>query len=192
MVNTLFKIDDFCYAYHLKSNFMKKLIISAVYLFSLSIAFAQEKQNYSHLNIGCGLGLDYGGFGARLTVLPAKQVNLFGSLGYNFDRLGYNAGVGFRFLPDNKFCPYFSAMYGYNAVVLTKDDKYTKTFYGPSAGVGFELRKSNESKDYFNLELLLPFRSKEFKDYKDELENNYHYKFISFPFAFSIGYHIGF
>lgn len=164
-------------------------------------ALSQEKKDaeekaYSSLNVGVGLGIDYGGIGGRVTFLPIRQAFLFGSLGYNFDGVGYNVGAGFRILPNKRACPYLIAMYGYNAVSLVLingefQKEYIKTFYGPSAGLGLELRGRNNAKNYLNIELLYLMRSQKFKDYRKQLEDDLGAEFFLLPVSFSIGYHIG-
>lgn len=181
---------------------MKKLFITTVFILVFFKSFPQQKQkaeeiDFHRFNAGFGLGIDYGGIGGRLTFLPLQQVFLFGGLGYNIDGLGYNAGGGFRFLTGKRMVPYLIAMYGYNAVMLVfingeYQKQYTKAFSGPSAGFGLEQRAGREAKNYFNLELLWLFKSKEFKNYKTDLEENLGAKIIQLPVAFSIGYHIGF
>jgi len=181
---------------------MKKLLITAGLFLSFFIGTSQEKKeaeekSFFRFNAGFGLGIDYGGIGGRFTVLPVKQAFLFGGLGYNIDGLGYNVGAGFRFVTEKRGVPYIIAMYGYNAVMLLfingdYQKQYTKSFYGPSAGLGLEQRSGKDAKNYLNLELLWLFKSQAFKDYKKELENNLDAKIIELPVALSIGYHIGF
>src|SRR5687768_6116891 len=66
---------------------------------------SKAKDDFSRGNIGIGMGIDYGGFGVRLTVLPAKPVFLFAGLGYNLAGIGYNIGAGVRLAPERPFCP---------------------------------------------------------------------------------------
>lgn len=176
---------------------MKKLIPFCIALMSFADCFAQDNNRKVEINAGIGLGIDYGGFGGRITVSPIEQVFAFGALGYNIDGLGYNAGGGFRFSPGKRFSPYAIGMYGYNSlVILLENDEYqpayTKAFNGASVGLGFEQRRIVGSKNFFNFELLYPLRSQSFKDYKSLLERTRNAKFVSLPFAFSVGYHIGF
>jgi hypothetical protein len=181
---------------------MKKLIMTWALFLAFFIGHSQEKKEaegktYPRFNTGFGLGIDYGGIGGRLTAVPVKQAFFFGDLGYNIDGAGYNVGAGFRFSPEKKGCPYFLAMYGYNAVVIVfinsqYQKQYNKTFYGPSAGFGLEQRARKNAKNYFNMELLYLFRSQKFKDYKTKLENDLGATFLSLPVSFSIGYHVGF
>ncbi|HNV52900.1 MAG TPA: hypothetical protein PKM28_08430, partial [Tenuifilaceae bacterium] len=96
---------------------MKKFyLIVVVVSFLSAISIAQENSTPSKVNLGLGMGLDYGGFGGRFTFVPTKNFALFGGFGYNLLGLGYNVGGTYRILPDKRICPTISAMYGYNAV----------------------------------------------------------------------------
>jgi hypothetical protein len=175
---------------------MKRLIFSGLFSWVFLAALAQEKHILPELNLGLGLGIDYGGIGGRLTVSPVNHLILFGALGYNIAGVGYNIGAGYRFSPQKQFRPYVLGMYGYNTVVIALingayESQYTKTFYGPSLGVGFEQRNSSQGKNYFNLEVLAPLRSRAFKDYKDMLKAK-DIKLYALPISISLGYHIGF
>jgi hypothetical protein len=153
---------------------------------------SKGKDDFSRGNIGIGMGIDYGGFGVRLTVLPAKPVFLFAGLGYNLAGIGYNIGAGLRLAPERRFCPYLLGMYGYNGVIVIKnDDQNTRSYYGPSIGAGFEVR-SRSKKNYFNFELLLPFRPDSFNDDMDRLEKTgVEFSNKPLPVSFSFGYHFG-
>jgi len=171
---------------------MKKLFVSAISFFCFASVFAQEDVKYPRYNVGFGLGIDYGGIGGRLSVLPVSQVAVFGGLGYNLNGAGYNVGAAYRLSPAKRFCPYVIGMYGYNAVIIVSGSKSSnRTYYGPSVGMGFEKHKSAGSKNYFNFEVLVPFRSSAYKKYKDDLEDDTNSKIISLPIAISIGYHVG-
>ena len=144
-------------------------------------------------NFGLGLGIDYGGFGTRFTVLPDKHVMLFIALGYNLNDLGVNAGGGYLITPDKKFCPYFIGMYGYNAVIVIENaSRYNKTYYGPSFGFGMEFIK-RFGNNFWNIELLAPLRSTHYEDDLRNIKNNPQIRLDSEPppFAFSVGYHFG-
>jgi hypothetical protein len=141
-------------------------------------------------NAGIGIGIDYGGFGGRLTYLVAEKFGLFGALGYNLLGVGFNAGGIYRFLPKSNYCPYLGAMYGYNAVLKVEGgDQYNQIYYGPSFTLGLEIWQKMKP-NYFNVEFIVPIRSSEFKS---DVDNpNIELKTEPIPVAFSIGYHIGF
>src|SRR5687768_8932303 len=119
---------------------MKKILV-AILLFSAIHSHAQyewEEEEYK-ANFGFGMGISYGGFGGRLSVLPAKQVALFAAGGYNLNGFGYNLGAEVRLLPGKKVVPVLLAMYGYNGVIVVRGaEQYNKTYYGPTMGGGVE------------------------------------------------------
>lgn len=183
---------------------MKKLLASLVLCAICGYSFAQSEnvdkdqydENYEfsetreiNVSAGVGIGLDYGGIGARLTFAPVKYVALFGALGYNLNGAGYNGGAVIRILPESMVCPFISAMYGYNAVIIIDGWKEkNKTYYGYSVGTGIELRRP--SGNYWNFEMLIPARSKEFKDDYDELDRNPDVEMPdALPIQVSVGYH---
>lgn len=175
--------------------------------FCLSICtfptFAQDStlvesynEAHSHVNFGLGYGLDYGGLGIRFAALPIQHIALFAGLGYNFDRLGFNGGLSFQILPDNRVCPVVLAMYGYNGTVIVRGATATdlnKTYYGPSVGAGVHFRDKKRL-NFINVEILVPFRSQEFKDYHDNLKSNPLIRDVNdtFPITFAVGYHLAF
>jgi hypothetical protein len=145
-------------------------------------------------SFGIGLGLDYGGIGGKIAILPSKNFGLFAGLGYNFVGAGINAGVVARLSPDKRACPYLTAMYGYNAAIRVSGDvEFSETYYGPSMGFGVELHGRRKPLNFFSLELLVPFRSSQFNDDLDAIQSN---PFIDmndlWPVTISFGYHWGF
>jgi hypothetical protein len=156
---------------------------------SISTLHGQHK---TRANIGAGGGLSYGGFGARLTYLPVKQIGLFGSLGYNLDALGYNLGVQVHLPTEKRVSFYLTGMYGYNAVMKVEAPATTgkTTYYGISTGPGFEFGLNERS--FLAAEVLWPFRPQVYRDALDDLKSiNYDVK-GAFPVAFCIGYHFKF
>lgn len=148
----------------------------------------------SKMNIGIGIGLDYGGIGGRITFLPLKRLAVFGGIGYALVDFGYNVGGQFRFLPDSRFCPTFGFMYGYNGVIKVQNaSEYDKIYYGTSISGGVEMHFGGRD-NYMNIELLVPFRSKTFYDDWDRLKQQSNISIVSdpLPIAISIGYHFAF
>jgi hypothetical protein len=179
------------------------LILIACFLYTIPV-FSQDEKKEEELeyagyeearhiaNLGFGLGLDYGGFGAQLGFLPVKSVSIFGSIGYNLVGAGYNGGIAFLIAPNKKVCPKFVAMYGYNAVIIVQGtSQYNKSYYGPSIGGGIHINMRNDQ-NFLNIELFVPFRSSEFSNDLKALKNNSSITGLSdpFPITFSIGYHI--
>lgn len=151
-----------------------------------------EEEEISYVNIGVGLGLSYGGIGARLSAFPIEHFGVFGAVGFNLHKAGYNVGGIVRVLPKKMFCPVNMGMYGYNGVIVVAGvDQYNKTYYGPSFGGGTEIRFKNNT--YLNVELLIPVRSKAWYDDVDALMNNPSIEITEpLPITFSIGYHTKF
>ena len=93
--------------------FMKRLFFFFSLMLLTSLSFAQNYTRYdipeqeSKMNIGLGIGLDYGGIGGRITFLPVKRLALFAGVGYALVDFGYNLGAQLRIIPDNKFLPDF-------------------------------------------------------------------------------------
>ncbi len=170
---------------------MKKFYLIAAVVSFLSVnSIAQENSTPSKVNLGLGMGLDYGGFGGRISFVPTKNFALFGGFGYNLLGLGYNVGGTYRILPDKRICPTISAMYGYNAVIkISGASELDKTYYGPSFSLGIEFRPQN--KGYWNVELIVPVRSKDYQDDMDAIKDNPSIELKSepLPIAISVGYH---
>jgi hypothetical protein len=184
---------------------MKRLIVLLALLMSLCViqVRAQEEQeeqetekNYEYeergpfANLGIGIGLDYGGIGARLSVLPIKAIALFGAVGYNFNGTGFNAGVSIQVLPKKKVTPTIKMMYGYNAVIALEGvDDFPKTYNGLTFGAGMQL--NSKKGNFFSAALLVPIRSQEYHDDMDELLNNPNITDLVPlpPIGISIGYH---
>jgi hypothetical protein len=147
-------------------------------------------------SLGFGFGMDYGGIGGSILVYPQKNIGLFAGVGYAIAGAGFNAGIKYRILPKNPkatVVPFAMAMYGYNAAVHVKDAmQYDKLFYGPTFGIGLDIKASRKNKDYWTLGLLIPVRKPEVDDYIDDLKNNHGVEFSNdlIPVGISIGYRI--
>ena len=82
-------------------------------------------------------------------------------------------------------------MYGYNAAIAVTDaSQYDKVFYGPTVGIGIDLKSRPSSKIYYSIGLSVPIRSSEVDDYMNDLKNNHNVEFKNdlFPVTFSIGF----
>jgi hypothetical protein len=178
---------------------MKKILLLFTFSFLLLNSYSQEeipedKIIFPKMNVGFGGGIDYGGFGCRLTIVGSERLELFGAFGYNMLGLGINAGIDYRLMPRSRICPFIGVMYGYNAVIkVTGADQYNRIYYGPSLPLGIEFW-SRRSPNFLNLEVILPFRSSQFKlDYK-HLQNlpNFISEYELLPIGISIGYHFTF
>jgi hypothetical protein len=155
-------------------------------------AIAQE--NSTPLNIGLGIGLDYGALGVQFQYRPEEHAALFAGVGYALVGAGYNVGANIRILPEKRACPFVTLMYGYNGVIMVKGaDQYNKIYYGTSLGAGVELRKRSGN-NFWRIELLFPQRPDEFRDDLVALKNNPSIKMGPEPPAFAIsgGFHWAF
>ena len=166
---------------------MKRLFFFFSLMLLTSLSFAQNYTRYddipeqeSVMNVGLGIGMDYGGIGGRITFLPVKRLALFAGVGYAYVDFGYNLGAQLRIMPDKKFCPTFGVMYGYNGVInvqnTSKDDKI---YYGISLSGGMEMHFGGKQ-NFMNVEFIVPFRTQAFYD---AIASD------PWPIAFSIGYH---
>ncbi len=170
-----------------------KLLVAILLLLSPVHLFAQDEASTG--DFGIGLGIDYGAFGGRFAFRPAPSVALLAGLGYNLNGLGYNFGVAYRIKPENRTVPYFSALYGYNAVIVIDGmSQLNKTYYGPSVGFGLEFHGRSKPGNYFNLEIFLPFRSSEYTSDLNGIKNNSSIilKSEPWPVTISLGYHWAF
>ena len=169
----------------------KKKFIPLVLLIVSLYGVEASAQILEKFNIGVGLGIDYGGIGARATYQPVKRLGVFGSLGYNLNSAGYNVGAQLRFPTKTRVDWFISGMYGYNGVVKIKSDKVTKTtYYGPSLGGGIELKIGKNRKSFFSFELIVPFRPQAMDDAIHDLRSLGYTVQSPLPFAYSVGYHI--
>ncbi|HNK70350.1 MAG TPA: hypothetical protein PKH36_16640 [Flavobacteriales bacterium] len=145
-------------------------------------------------SMGLGAGLDYGGIGVQLHCRAARPLAVFLGGGYALAGFGLNAGAEGRVLPDARWCPIVSAMYGYNAVIVIEDaEEYNKLYYGPSFGLGVEVSGKRNNRNFLRLQLLLPLRPTDFKDDLDRLRRNPAIEIRSEPpdFGVSVAYHFG-
>lgn len=147
---------------------------------------------YDKVSLGIGLGMDYGGIGAKLAFYPNKYLGFYLSGGYNLNGLTYNAGVQARLFWQVKnyfIIPYISVGYGYNSVViaehLTAQEYYGMTF---SAGIQY---KSEANKDvYYSFGLTYGSETKAALDYIKYLESiGYEFKAKPLPIGISFGLH---
>ena len=175
---------------------MKKYFLFLTFLFYCGIIYGQQttsvEQYDSQINLGGGIGIDYGGLGVKLNCLPEKYLVLFVGVGYNLVNAGYNAGISYRFMPSKKTCLYYTLMYGYNAVFKVENySAFDRVFYGPSTGLGIEIHSKNNRPNFINIELLVPIRLQEYHNYLHDLKNSPFIKIKSepWPVSLSLGMH---
>jgi hypothetical protein len=127
---------------------------------------SQTQNDFQRAYFGMGLGLDYGGIGIKAEFLPIKYVGIFAGVGYNIASVGVNGGVSIKALPNCRITPTAIGMYGYNSVIVVSGaSQYNKVYYGPTVGIGGELKVGRHQNKLYAA-LLYPFRSEKFdKDY---------------------------
>lgn len=157
-----------------------------------SKSFQKQPHSYNNedefVDLGLGLGIDYGGFGVRCTYLPNPHLGIFAAGGNAIAGFGYNVGAMFRIQPEKRLVPTISGMFGYNGALLVKNaSNLSQIFYGPSAGLGAIYKSANDI-GYWHFELLLPFRSANFDKTLNSSGLNFYTKPL--PVLFSVGYHL--
>lgn len=176
---------------------MKKAILLMYFVYICITSSAQYIENYKPepittiAKLGIGLGLDYGGIGARLTITPTTNFGVFIAVGYNLQKAGLNGGLTYKFLPDKRVSPVMHVMYGYNAVIIVEGlEQYNKTYYGLTVGGGIELNMRRTS-NYWSFELLYSFKSSEYERDWDAIKNNPSIEVSAdpLPVTISVGYH---
>lgn len=151
---------------------------------------AKKKESRTKVHFGIGAGLDYGGFGGRVEARPFPHLGGFLGFGYNLHKLGYNIGLRGYYPSGRRVEPFLTAMWGYNAVILIQNARqYSKTYYGPTAGGGIDVRVGRD-KNKFSFGMLLPIRNEEFAadHYRLLHDGNVKVEQDVLPFAFSAGF----
>jgi hypothetical protein len=168
---------------------MKNHIITILLLVGTSLqAQDTDSESKKSLNIGLGIGIDYGGIGVRTTFLPVERLGLFASLGYNLNATGFNAGAQWRF-PEKRHAFFITGMYGYNAVLIVAAEiKDKATYYGITLGGGYQLKVGPKG-NFFNWEILVPFRNSNFHDDYKTLQKLGANPGEFLPIAISFGFH---
>lgn len=152
----------------------------------------EDQQDYyaeKPFYFGFGLGMDFGGIGTKLEFMFLDFAGAFAGIGYKLDGLGVNGGMMFK-IPHQMATPYFLAMYGYNGVILIQGAEHlNKTSHGISIGGGLELKTKNLN--VWQLGVILPFRSQNFMDHYEDLEDNPNVDINNMPkVGFSLGFKI--
>ena len=177
---------------------MKK-INCLVMLVLLCTAFelsAKDETNpgliWDDASFGMGVGMDYGGIGGNLIILPQENIGIFGGVGYAIAGVGYNIGLKCR-LNNVNYSPFIMAMYGYNAAISVSNTplgmNLDKLFYGPTVGLGLDYRSSVKNRTYWSFAILIPIRDTEVQNYIDYLKKTWGVEFKNdlLPIGFSVG-----
>lgn len=179
---------------------MKKIFTVLIFSILISLLGSQgakgqhKSSEKGEGSIGLGLGLPYGGIGSRFGYNVINHTNLFAGLGYNFVGAAYNFGVR-RSLPSKKQSEfYLMGMYGTNAaIIITGSYNFKESYQGPSIGAGLKINSFSKEGSYWDLGILVPFRSSKYKDAVSSINYN---PFISeyveaWPVLITIGYNFG-
>lgn len=165
-------------------NILKKLLLPVVFFVMAFTGFAQDEpvsdERKEHLSskkgettLGLGMGLPYGAFGARLGVNVADGFNLFGGLGYQIAGLGYNIGFLKDFPSKSMTQFYLTAMYGTNAAIKVVGlSEYDNVYSGPTVGLGLKINSRKTEGNYWDVGLLLPFKSTDYKNAETAVRND--------------------
>jgi len=184
--------------FDVKTNgLVKKTFIDKNSIDSIKFGYRADlgSERIEKSSIGFGFGLDHGGFGANLVLYPGRNFGLFGGVGYALAGTGFNAGLKIKLVGANHKShtfPYLLGMYGYNAaIVISNAEQYNKLFYGPSFGLGFDIRQKWGKRGYMTVALIVPVRNKDVNDYIDQMKDRgVEFTNNLYPVLFSAGYHI--
>lgn len=123
--------------------------------------------------LGLGIGLPYGGIGVRFGTNITSGLNLFGSLGYQLSGVGYNVGLLKDFPSASMVQFYLAGMYGTNAAIKVLNlSEFDKVYTGPSLGLGIKVNSRKTEGNYWDVGLLLPIRSRDYKDDETAVRND--------------------
>ncbi len=154
----------------------------------------EPKTDVRGWNIGPGIGIDQGGLGVQVQCRPVPRLLVFASGGYALAGFGWNFGVGGRLLPYAKWCPYLTAMYGYNAaIVIQGAADRNGIYYGPSIGIGVEDHRRRNYANFWRFGIVVPFRSAAYRAALDALraDPNFEVTGEPIPISISAAYHFG-
>ncbi|MBA5791788.1 hypothetical protein H1R17_11235 [Flavobacterium sp. xlx-214] len=150
-------------------------------------AHAQEN---NQLYMGPGIGLDYGGIGAKIEYLPIKNIGVFAGLGYNLLGIGWNVGATYKIMPTKKVSVNPMVFYGYNGGSKVNGlPDYDMISYGVTAGVNIDFKMGKKG-NKLSAGVFVPFRSQKFMDNYDAMKNDYRVVLQTelLPIAVGVGY----
>jgi hypothetical protein len=170
----------------------KSLLVISVFLSALNFLSAQHLSTLKgQSSLGIGVGLPYGGIGMKLGYNTSDHVTFFGGLGYNMVGIGANGGIQLSIPSEKQSEFYFTGMYGYNAVIISKDrSAMGEIFAGPSFGVGLKINSVSTRGNFWDVGLLGPVRSPKYKNAIQEIERSRNMRLESkpWPVLFYFGY----
>lgn len=188
---------------------MKNLTLLLLSMLLVVNSYTQEQNPYQNLStnaddydfrsqvdMGVGLGLNYGGFmGAQVQYVALDYLGIFGSAGYYLVGFGWQFGLtGYIMpkLPSKPFRVYGTLMYGTNAaIVVDNSSNYNNIYLGPTIGAGLEMRFGKSKRNGLNIDLFVPIRSEEYQSDLNNVKNNPSITDIQepLPVTISVGYH---
>jgi hypothetical protein len=124
-------------------------------------------------------------------------LGIFAGAGYALIDPAFNIGISAKMLPDKKFVPTITAMYGYNALIKLKDftgstSSKSKIYYGLTVGATGEMKTGKNNQNKLIAGVRLPFRNSEFhKDYDALKDAGYKFNPDFLPITFSVGINFG-
>ncbi|WKN40424.1 hypothetical protein [Tunicatimonas pelagia] len=142
-------------------------------------------------SLGVGIGLPYGAIGIRAGTNLIEGLNLFGGLGYQIAGIGYNVGLRKDFPSSNATQFYMTGMYGTNAATKVKGlSEYNRVYTGATFGGGVKINSWGVEGNYWDLGLLIPIRSSEFRDAEQAMKNDPRVSDLStaWPVLIVVGY----
>lgn len=147
-------------------------------------------------SLGIGVGLPYGGLvGIRLATNIADELNLFGGVGYQISGVGFNAGLRKEFASSSMMQFYLLGMFGTNAAIKVVGlPEYDKVYTGASFGMGIKINSRKTEGNYWDLGLLTPLRSSQFKEDEDKMKNDTRISSYTsaWPVLICVGYNFNF
>ena len=159
---------------------MRNLVKILPILISLFAGITINAQD-SHLSsmkgessLGIGIGLPYGGLiGVRFGTNLADNLSLFGGLGYQIVGVGYNIGLLKDFESSSSTQFYLTSMYGTNVGIQTQGlSEYNELYTGVTLGAGIKINSRKTEGNFWDVGLLIPIRSSNFKSDRDQIKND--------------------
>ena len=174
---------------------MKVFSIAIIFVLTINFCISQDLHLSSQKKentIGIGGGLPYGGFGVRFGTNVVNGLNLFGGVGYQLAGIGYNLGLLKDFQSANMVQFYLTGMYGSNAAIKVKglENEYNNVYAGATVGLGIKINSIQKEGNYWDIGILLPFRSSKFDEDYDRLKRDSRITDLSdpWPVLLVIGY----
>jgi hypothetical protein len=146
------------------------------------------------LDIGAGIGYDYGGFiGVQVGYLPISRLSFFVALAWMYHSMGWNTGWKVYLFPENSeniIRMNLKAMYGANGAGSENDSMghYLGdiVFLNFTLGMGFGFRFGQKKNNGFDFDLDFPIRGPKYNVY---IRNNTNSDYSPWPVIFSLGFH---